>query len=126
MRKTLLGVAALLFMPAAMADWQVVTESDAGKTIEVPVQYCVEVRLSQNASTGYSWAYDPALTKKMDVEAPKTIAPKNAPPGAPSKISWVMCPKKTGTVAVQMAYRRPWEKTKPPAKTLQFKLNVVD
>lgn len=126
MRLTAIAAAALLFAPAALADWQVVSEADNGKTIEVPLQYCVEVRLSQNASTGYSWAYDPALASKMDIEAPKTIADKNAPPGAPSKISWVMCPKKPGLVGALFVYRRPWEKDKPAAKTLSFKFDVVD
>jgi inhibitor of cysteine peptidase len=105
-------------------------DADAGKTVAAKVGDTVELTLEANPSTGYDWQVD-----KVDktLGQPKLSRPQGPAPegrtGAPSTVtfSWTLAGPLdvAGDHAVELAYRRPWEKDEPPERTFKFTLHVA-
>jgi inhibitor of cysteine peptidase len=87
----------------------VYTEADNGRTVTAAVGDSITIRLSENASTGYSWTLRQSSGLSLlvdDLEQP-TASPGLV--GAPGVRVFTLEVTATGTQMVQAAYERPWE-----------------
>jgi inhibitor of cysteine peptidase len=99
------------------------TEADSGSTVRAAVGDELTIRLSENASTGYTWTLRQSSGLKLladDLEQP-TSSPEIV--GAPGTRVFKLEVTGTGTQLVQAAYHRTWE-AKDDAGTQEFTLTV--
>jgi len=103
----------------------VITTGDNGKEFTLPKGGVLIVRLPGNPSTGYSWVLNsdptPLALTTTDYERPKQTPPIA---GAPRTQQLRFTAEASGTVTIQLAYRRPWEKDVAPLKTFSVTVNV--
>jgi predicted secreted protein len=126
MRKRIFAAMAVLLSNAAFADNTVATPADNGKTFDLKVGQCLDVRLeTQSASTGYEWYLAPGMSERMSLAARTVTTPGNAPPGAPSQLDYILCAAAPGATTVKFLNYRVWEKNTPPAKTLSFPVKIT-
>ena len=100
-----------------------ISENDANRSIELRSGDRLEVALAGNPSTGYMWqvaATDTAILRQ--VGEPSFTAPRDRA-GAGGVLTFCFEAGGAGRTLLRLAYRQPWEKTSPPAKT--FELTVV-
>jgi inhibitor of cysteine peptidase len=128
-----LGLAALTAESAAFGDKE---KDPKGKTVTVTVKAkdkegkvklargeTLEVRLPSNRTTGFSWQlakYDKDKLKSQG--KPEYERPKKPLPGAGSVEVFRFTAEAAGKSELELVYKRPFEKDKPPAKT--YKLTV--
>lgn len=105
------------------------TEADDGKTVTVVKGHDVVVRLPTNPSTGFHWV----VAESDDVfgsPASAQFLRNGDAAGAAGleRMTWKTTGKQdtTGTHAVKLEYRRPWEKDASPAKVFSFTVKVVE
>ena len=101
------------------------TETDNGKDFTLPKDGLLLVRLPGNPSTGYSWVLDvdPAPLVLVTTDYVRGNEPQGIV-GAPGTEQLRFKPAATGTAKITLAYRRPWEKDVPPAKTFSITVHV--
>jgi predicted secreted protein len=102
-----------------------IDESQAGKIIEVAKGQKLTVSLRWKPSSGYDWA----VTKSPPALGTPDAAVVSAGdvPGAYGQRRFTFTSKDAlppGEHAVEFAYRRDFEKDKPPAKTFSFKVRA--
>ena len=101
---------------------QVISDTADGMTVGLGVGQTVEVRLAENASTGFRWEMrqdgKPACRVVDEArEPPKSGA---AMPGQEGTHSWRLVGVQPGECEVAMEYRRPWENS----GTRQFSVRI--
>ena len=84
------------------------TEADDGKSVGVHVGETVALRLHENASTGYRWAFDNLDTNVVGVSEGKYV-PRTAAVGSGGDMQWILEPRAPGTTQVKLKLLRPWE-----------------
>jgi len=100
-----------------------VTAADAGKSIEVKKGQTVSVTLEGNPTTGYLWQVakiDESVLKQtgdFDFDADSNLT------GAGGKLTFHFETVGAGSTALQLVYKRPWEKDAKPEKT--FDVTIV-
>jgi inhibitor of cysteine peptidase len=99
-------------------------EDDAGKKVVVDRGRRILVRLPSNLTTGYAWA----LIESAETPALKRLGTyaSNAA-GAPASggmQNWSFEATGVGQQELRFEYRRPWERDRPPAKTLVYTVTV--
>jgi inhibitor of cysteine peptidase len=102
-----------------------VDESDNGRRVLLHVGETLEIRLSENASTGYQWAVssEPAVTEKIFRPRAQVAEGPSGPPGKSGFRHLYFDAVGTGSADLELEYRRPWEsKTSRPAR--RFKIFV--
>lgn len=103
----------------------IVTDNDNGKDIDLPSNQTLIVKLGSTPSTGYNWTVlgDPAPLKLQ-----KTSYRKNSKSstvvGAPGVQTFQFSAGSAGIATLNLAYRRSWEYSQPPAKTFSLRVNV--
>ncbi len=98
-----------------------------GTTVAAAVGQRIVIRLRGNPTTGYSWA-----VKKLEGEAIEQVGKakyemdkgSRGRVGAGGTFTFTFQAVKLGKAALTLAYRRPWEKKKPPAKTFTLAVEV--
>ena len=109
----ILALGAMTMAKAEQAAALTLTEADDGRNVTVHRGDVIEIRLMQNASTGYVWTPEtetsPALVLTGEtVERPE--APSGAaPPGAPGFAVFHFRAAAPGSSAVRLKYWRSWE-----------------
>src|SRR3954468_19695823 len=86
----------------------IVTESQNGKSIKIPVGEVVEIHLSDNPTTGYRWSpadLGDAILSLQD----STYHQTNAAVGSGGKASWTLRAKAAGHAQLKFKHWRPWE-----------------
>jgi inhibitor of cysteine peptidase len=86
----------------------------------------LEVRLEANHTTGYSWIAAPVANPVLMMQG-KAAYQENAAAdkmGAGGVEVWRFKAVKAGKQGLQFEYRRPWEKSSPPAKVVTFSVTV--
>jgi inhibitor of cysteine peptidase len=93
-----------------------IAEAQNGTTTTIGKDQILEIRLPAQAGTGYSWTFaaNPTAPLKL-VRSDTTSADR---PGGPQTQFFLLQPTNTGAGDVVINYGRPWEKDKPPARTL--------
>lgn len=100
-----------------------VDESYQGKTAYVKVGDWIRVGLPANPSTGHRWEIQ--LEGGAVVEDGFTETDEASPmPGAPVRVTFPLRAARPGVTDLTFSYRRPWEKTEAPAKTLHVTVFV--
>ncbi len=87
----------------------------------------VEISLSENPSTGYSWQYscDPkdGASIEKNAELSKANSEKNSMVvGAPNQVTYKITKKSKKPVTCTFEYSRPWEKDTAPIQQFSVKL----
>ena len=90
--------------------------------------FTVELK-SNGGSTGYLWdvavtAGQATVVKKEYVELHHTKTPEEKMPGRTMVDRTLLRAEETGTIELVANYRRPWEKTTPPARSHRFTVKV--
>jgi inhibitor of cysteine peptidase len=103
------------------------TDADDGKKVAVAVGEYLVISLSGNPTTGYSWksAAPPGDALKPVGEPEYAQTPGRAGMvGVGGTFVFKFKAVKPGKAEVKLAYARPWEKDKPPAKTFAVPVEV--
>lgn len=99
----------------------VLTEADAGRTVEVAPGQAVQLRLPENPTTGYRWVLTMTPADCLAIASDGFERESAAAPGAGGvrvlDIKAVTAPE----CGLALAYRRPWEKEAPAASELAFR-----
>ncbi len=98
------------------------TESDAGKALQLKVGETVGFSLPVQTGTGYSWQ---ASGESPDLELEFGKHSAVSQPGSPATRPVTAKAKQPGFFVLEFQYARPWEKGTAPAKTLRFPILVT-
>lgn len=101
------------------------TESENGKTVQLPLGGQLIVRLPAQLGTGFSWA---VVRRKGDIlrlTQQRTESAGQLRPGSPEEQVFVFEPQASGSEEIELAYRRPWEQNQPPARIFRFSAIVT-
>ncbi len=99
-------------------------ETEAGKTIELAAGDTVEIRLSENATTGYRWTLRSIDTLICEVVMEERHGAATTVPGASGSHVWQLKAIQAGVCEIEIAYGRPWQADESPARTFKIKLRV--
>ncbi len=130
-----LGLAALAAESAAFGDKK---EDTKGKTVTVTVKAkdkegkvklakgdTLEVRLLSNRTTGFSWQVAKIDKDKLKAQGkPVYEVPRKPLPGAGGVEVFRFTAEAAGKSELELIYRRPFEKDKPPAKTFRLTVEI--
>lgn len=102
-------------------------EADNGKSLRVVTGTRVFIRLRGNPTTGYRWQIADKLAEVVESAGEPDYTPdpgKPAAVGVGGTFTFEFRAARPGKAAIKLAYRRPWEKGKPPAETFTLQLEV--
>lgn len=87
-------------------------KTDSGSTTTISVGNTVTISLSENPTTGYSWAFsiEPESQNLISDISEKYIAPNNNLVGSSGFKEYSFKAINTGEITLTGYYRRPWEK----------------
>lgn len=101
-------------------------ESNSSKTVTVPMDRAIVVRLKSNATTGYGWKVSECDDTALKLAGnPAYEAPDTHLVGAGGHEVFTFEPLKAGETTVTLVYVRPWEKDTPPVQTWSAKIKVM-
>jgi inhibitor of cysteine peptidase len=100
------------------------TDQDNGKTIDLTKGTTLVVKLASNASTGYSWSVQShsPLFKPLDSSYKEQKQPAQVAAAGVQTFQWQATGP--GNTTLRLEYRRPWEKSEPPAKTFSVNIQI--
>jgi inhibitor of cysteine peptidase len=94
-----------------------------GRTIDLGFSETVEIRLSENPTTGFRWDLtangEPACALLGD-----SFTPAAGPPGASGQHSWIFQALHQGEGHVELVYRRRGEEGGAPARHFRVRLRI--
>lgn len=104
---------------------------DGTVPVQAQVGQVLSIRLTGNASTGYSWEWDEAaaagvLVRERDPVQADSNEPAASPPvvGSPSTQTWRFRAAKPGNAELRLDYRRPWEQGIAPVQSVRLQIVV--
>ena len=98
------------------------TNVDNGTSVELAVGQKLEVSLSANKSTGYSWHLKPSESVTVVSDSYDAEETKKVGAGGVQKIT--IEAKRAGSSSLDFTYGRPWEKDAEPAEKFQLIIEV--
>jgi inhibitor of cysteine peptidase len=106
----------------------VVTDAQAGTTLELAKRQRLTIRLPANPSTGYSWE-ETAPPQAAVLKAGRPAEFESAPNptrmvGVGGTTVFHYTATGPGQTQLRFEYRRPWEKGVPPVQTVQYTVSV--
>jgi predicted secreted protein len=118
---------ALLISEACAQSGKMVQADDSFNRGQVALHVgeTLDLSLSENASTGFQWVTSPESAHKVEKVLHQRVTDAEGaavPPGKPGVRHFRFEAIEPGTVELELHYRRPWEASKPAART--FKLHV--
>ena len=105
------------------------TEKDSGRVLHLDKGDTFTVLLVSNPSTGFLWEFAKPLYDEsvMILRGDKYIRPdEQLTVGTPGKRSLTFLAEGSGRTGVKLVYRRPWEKSQPPAREFNVMVIVKD
>jgi predicted secreted protein len=123
------GIAALLATAGAgqamgsPPDPLSITQADAGSSVTLAVGQRLNVHLSAQFGTGYSWAAAADSTPLLKFED-SSAEGSAAMPGGAQMQALVFSAIAAGKGTLKIEYRQPWVKDVPPAKTYSIAVTV--
>jgi len=105
-------------------DPYIVSEADAGKTIQLKKGELMDVSLEGNLTTGFTWevlVQDPVLVEQV---GEPEYNPDSEKFGSPGNITLHFKAISTGQTTLKLGYHRPWEKDVEPERNFEFSLIV--
>jgi predicted secreted protein len=118
-------VGSLSVMPARSAEAApvTVTENQNGGTVELPKNQTLIVRLPAQLGTGFSWSVVGTEGAPVRLSSTRTEHRDVSMPGSAETQVFVFEPTTPGSAKIELGYRQPWIKDRPPARN--FTLHVV-
>jgi inhibitor of cysteine peptidase len=100
------------------------TEGQNGTSAQISKNQKLFIRLPLQGGTGFSWQLTrtPSAPVRLLSSNTQPAGPGNLP-GGPATELFVFEPTGSGAGAIELGYRRPWEKDVEPART--FAVHVV-
>ena len=103
---------------------RVVTEADGGP-VELARGQTLEVRLSSNAGTGYSWRLDrEASPLVLSGGSSQDVAASPGLPGGPLTTVYAYQAAGRGRTDLAFTFKRPWEPDGPGDRKVTFQVRV--
>jgi inhibitor of cysteine peptidase len=102
----------------------VLSEKDAGRTIDLNKGDTLVVALDGNMTTGYTWEMlpqDPAILQQVGAAE---VTPDSTALGSGGKIALKFEAVQTGQAPLKLVYRRSFEKDVAPLNTFEVNVNV--
>lgn len=112
-------------MPKADATAPAVTLGETPGTAEVKVGAIVEVRLVAQQAAAYGWEIDGPLPTGITLADSGLATPGASIDGRPETQLFHFRATAAGRYTLRFAYRRPWEKNNPPARTLSHVIEAT-
>ncbi|HEY2337706.1 MAG TPA: protease inhibitor I42 family protein [Burkholderiales bacterium] len=100
-----------------------VGHEDAGQTIVVEPRRKLTIQLPANHSEGYSWFLSPSQGPLV-LQGDPFYTEERSVGGARGAEYWSFIGERAGTQQLRFEYRRPWERDKPAARTLDYTVSV--
>jgi inhibitor of cysteine peptidase len=110
----------LLPLPGSGPSRIELNEADDGRTVKVLAGAKVFVRLRGNPTTGFRWQLAEKPGGTLEPLGDEEYTPDRERPvavGSGGTFTFAFRAVKPGSGTIRLAYRRPWEKEKPPAQT---------
>ena len=101
-----------------------VTAADIGKTVDIRQGERVNVKLEENATTGYRWAIDRIEEGVLELEDSDFVLASDTGIGGGGERIFRFRAKSTGTSHVQLKMQREWEGDVPPIQRYDFSIRV--
>jgi inhibitor of cysteine peptidase len=98
-----------------------INESYSGQEVGLAAGEVLEITLVENRTTGFQWALKTKPESSCMLIIDESVGTAG-PPGKGGSHRWCFRAVRPGTGAIELEYRRPWEKSTQPGKT--FKLSV--
>lgn len=95
-----------------------------GKTIDATLGDRIRVVLRGASGTGYSWQLQPPGNAALATDG-LNVAATPARPGGPATQVFSLRAAVVGTQTLTFAYLRPWERGKPPARSISVTIRVA-
>jgi predicted secreted protein len=93
-------------------------ENQNGATVNITKDQDLEIRLPVQGGTGFIWELVSAPSAPVHLTNKEIVrADGESRPGGPQAQLFMFKPSGTGSGDIELAYRRPWEQTTPPART---------
>jgi inhibitor of cysteine peptidase len=102
----------------------VIDETRNGQKVDVSIGDTIEIRLEQNASTGFRWSVTASCDPICPIVEDDREAPAPAARGASGHHRWRLRAVQSGECDFVLAYRRPWESERPPAREFRIRIRV--
>ncbi len=100
-----------------------VDDSSNGHEVVLHAGEVLKISLSQNASTGYTWAIHVKPDILRESEGASADPPKG-PPGSPGVRNFYFEAVGQGSGELELEYRRSWEQAAQPARTFKLRVRV--
>ena len=103
-----------------------VVVGDGGGSVRLELGQLLEVRLPVQGGTGFSWSADSDAADNLELVTQTTLHPLGEPRRMGSSQTQLFIFRATGRGEglVRFAYRQPWERRVPPAKTVDQRVTV--
>lgn len=101
------------------------TGQESGRSVTVPVGEVVSITLDGNPTTGYAWELTEVDRAVLAPDPEPVYVADSALSGAGGKYTFRLQARAAGSTAVQLLYRRPWEKGLPPSDRFALSVQVV-
>jgi inhibitor of cysteine peptidase len=99
-------------------------EAENGQTIAIPVGELLEIALPESPSTGYGWQLRAAETAHYVLRG-DTYEGLPGGIGQGGTHRWQFAALQPGLDTIALEYRRPWETSRPPARTYTVTLQIL-
>lgn len=101
-----------------------ITEDDNGKTIILKIEERLEIKLNENASTGFTWLEEITPNQILFLEKEDFIQ-NNLTLGGNTVHRWLFKGTSPGQKIIRFIYQRPWIKDKPSEKEFEITVHVL-
>ena len=108
----------------AWADAVQLNGDNNNQTVALDQGQVVELSLTGNPTTGYSWSDAETPDQNVLVETSHFYISPSGAVGSGGAEHWVFRAVGAGTTQLNLVYSRPWEKSAPPAKTYSLAIGV--
>src|SRR5262249_49840540 len=99
-----------------------IDDSYNGKALDIPIGETIDIRLPENASTGFPWTVPSRCASILKMTSNRREPPTSSALGAPGQHHWQLQATAAGQCDFELVYQRPWEGGAAPAR--RFKLHV--
>lgn len=119
------NVAAAACPPECNGTMKILTEADAGAEVALSVGETIEVVLSENATTGYTWAIERIEPAVVTVAERSSRYPQQGAVGSGGHAVFRLTAATPGKGTVRLRYWREWEGDASAIRRFQFGVTVA-
>jgi len=99
-------------------------ETHAGQTLRIAAGDSLQLELTENPTTGYRWQITSPASAACVLRNDEFVPHGRAVPGQGGTHRWNFLAAKPGAYALELLYRRGWERDAPPARTYRLQVEV--